>query len=320
MTTIACAQPGCTGSILDGYCDICGSPGGPAQPSSGTGSSGTGSSGTTPLAGRPSGVDLSAATQPAGIGSSASTVSRASNRLSSTALGSARALSGSKVTRRLGTSSKRLRGAGLGAGLTTIPPIPAVDASEAIMKNPSVPEEKRSCPSCGSPVGRSRDGQPGRTEGFCPKCRNPFSFTPKLAPGALVGGQYEVAGCLAHGGLGWVYLARDRNVSNRWVVLKGLLNSGDADALAAAIAERQFLAQVEHPLIVEIYTDANTLSLHDALPISGRPGHRLHHRDPAGLPVPARSRTRLLRLQAGQHHPGRRCGQADRPGRGAPAR
>jgi len=243
MTTIACTQPGCTGSILDGYCDICGSPGGPARPSGRT----------APLAGHPSGVDVSAATQPAGVGSSVSTVSRASNRLSSTALGSARTLSGSKVTRRLGTSSKRLRGTGLGAGLTTIPPIPAVDASEAIMKNPSVPEEKRNCPSCGSPVGRSRDGQPGRTEGFCPKCRNPFSFTPKLAPGALVGGQYEVAGCLAHGGLGWVYLARDRNVSDRWVVLKGLLNSGDADALAAAIAERQFLAQVEHPLIVEIY-------------------------------------------------------------------
>jgi serine/threonine-protein kinase PknG len=128
-----------------------------------------------------------------------------------------------------------------------------VDAASAIMKNPVVPEEKRTCPSCGSPVGRSRDGQPGRTEGFCAKCRNPFSFTPKLVAGDLVGGQYEVAGCLAHGGLGWIYLARDRNVSNRWVVLKGLLNSGDADALAAAIAERQFLAQVEHPLIVEIY-------------------------------------------------------------------
>ena len=37
------------------------------------------------------------------------------------------------------------------------------------------------------------------------------------------------------------------------MVLKGLLNSGDADALAAAVAERQFLAEVEHPLIVEIY-------------------------------------------------------------------
>jgi len=69
----------------------------------------------------------------------------------------------------------------------------------------------------------------------------------------VVGGQYEVVGCLAHGGLGWIYLARDRNVSGRWVVLKGLLNSGDPDAYAAAISERQFLAEVEHPLIVEIY-------------------------------------------------------------------
>ena len=40
-------------------------------------------------------------------------------------------------------------------------------------------------------------------------------------------GQYEVLGCLAHGGLGWLYLAMDRNLSNRWVVLKGLLNTTD---------------------------------------------------------------------------------------------
>ena len=66
-------------------------------------------------------------------------------------------------------------------------------------------------------------------------------------------GQYEVLGCLAFGGLGWIYLARDRNVSDRWVVLKGLLKTGDADAMAAAVAERQFLAQVEHPNIVRIY-------------------------------------------------------------------
>ena len=65
--------------------------------------------------------------------------------------------------------------------------------------------------------------------------------------------RYEVAGCLAHGGLGWIYLARDKNVSDRWVVLKGLLNAGDPDALAAAIAEQEFLAQVSHQLIVEIY-------------------------------------------------------------------
>ena len=121
------------------------------------------------------------------------------------------------------------------------------------MANPQVPEDKRSCAKCGAPVGRSIDGKPGRSEGFCPQCGHGFSFTPKLQPGDLVAGQYEVAGALAHGGLGWIYLARDRNVSNRWVVLKGLLNTGDEDALAAAIAEQQFLAQVEHPNIVEIF-------------------------------------------------------------------
>jgi serine/threonine-protein kinase PknG len=53
--------------------------------------------------------------------------------------------------------------------------------------------------------------------------------------------------------LGWIYLARDRNVSDRWVVLKGLLDSGDQDAMAAALAERRFLAEVEHPNIVKIF-------------------------------------------------------------------
>jgi len=59
--------------------------------------------------------------------------------------------------------------------------------------------------------------------------------------------EYEVLGCLAHGGLGWIYLASDRNISDRWVVLKGLLDAGDADATAAAVAERRFLATIEHP-------------------------------------------------------------------------
>ncbi|MFC0628879.1 serine/threonine-protein kinase [Kribbella deserti] len=236
MTTIACTQPGCTGSILDGYCDVCGSP------------AAASTSATAGVAGA-----AGAGAQESPI-SSPSTVSRASNRLASTALGSARAAaSGSKLTRRLGTSSTRLRGARLGAGLTTIPTIPPIDATHAILENPMVPEERRNCPTCGSPVGRSRGDQPGRTEGFCPKCRSPFSFSPKLKAGDLVGGQYEVAGCLAHGGFGWIYMARDKNVSDRWVVLKGLLNSDDPDAVAAAIAEQQFLARVEHPLIVEIY-------------------------------------------------------------------
>ena len=69
----------------------------------------------------------------------------------------------------------------------------------------------------------------------------------------MVADQYEIKGCIAHGGLGWVYLALDQNVNDRPVVLKGLVHSGDAEAQAIAMAERQFLAEVTHPGIVKIY-------------------------------------------------------------------
>jgi serine/threonine-protein kinase PknG len=47
-------------------------------------------------------------------------------------------------------------------------------------------------------------------------------------------------------------VARDRNIDDQPVVLKGLLNTGDASAMAAAIAERRFLIEVKHPNIVGI--------------------------------------------------------------------
>ena len=141
----------------------------------------------------------------------------------------------------------------LGAGMVDIPPVPARDPATAVMTDPTVAEHRRFCARCDEPVGRSRDGQPGRTEGFCAACGAPFSFLASLAPGALVAGQYEVVGCLAHGGLGWIYLARDHFVSERWVVLKGLLDRSDEHAMAVALAERRFLAEVEHPNIVKIH-------------------------------------------------------------------
>jgi serine/threonine-protein kinase PknG len=141
----------------------------------------------------------------------------------------------------------------LGAGLVEIPDIPARDPADAVMADPLVPEKRRFCTTCRQPVGRGHDGTPGRSAGFCRKCGAPFSFKPALAPGDLVAGQYQVAGCLAHGGMGWIYVARDRNVSDRWVVLKGLIDADDPDATAAALAERRFLAEVEHPNIVKIF-------------------------------------------------------------------
>src|SRR5207302_1314366 len=106
---------------------------------------------------------------------------------------------------------------------------------------------------CHAEVGRPRDGRPARLSGYCSKCRMRYTFVPALAPDALVAGQYRVLGCLAYGGLGWIYLAQDERVSNRWVVLKGVLNAADPDSMAIALAERQFLARVEHPNVVRIY-------------------------------------------------------------------
>jgi serine/threonine-protein kinase PknG len=164
-----------------------------------------------------------------------------------------RRTSGTRGTRGSRRTSGRSARGRLGAGLVEIPPVPYRDPASAILADPQVPESRRFCANCEQPVGRGRDGRPGLGEGFCRNCGTRFSFSPKLEPGDLVAGQYEVLGCLAFGGLGWIYLARDHNVSDRWVVLKGLLNTGDADAMAAAVAERQFLAQVEHPNIVRIY-------------------------------------------------------------------
>jgi len=220
----------CGGTIEDGYCNVCGLA---AAPAAGSASSGSASGGSGP----------------AGSGSGGSGTAGSGTAGSRRAAGTR----GTRGSRR--TSGRSARGR-LGAGLVEIPPVPYRDPASAILADPQVPESRRFCASCEQPVGRGQDGsgfRAGLTEGFCRNCGTRFSFSPKLEPGDLVAGQYEVLGCLAFGGLGWIYLATDRNVSNRWVVLKGLLNAGDADAMAAAVAERQFLAQVEHPNIVRIY-------------------------------------------------------------------
>lgn len=151
------------------------------------------------------------------------------------------------TSRRTGRRTSR-RGR-LGAGLVEVPPVPYRDPASAVLANPMVAVEKRFCSQCSAKVGRGNAGP----EGVCENCGTPYSFLPKLRQGDLVGGQYEVLGAIAYGGLGWIYLAQDLNVNNRWVVLKGLINTGDANALAAAVNETRFLAEVEHPNIVKIY-------------------------------------------------------------------
>jgi serine/threonine-protein kinase PknG len=137
--------------------------------------------------------------------------------------------------------------------MVDMPTVDERDPLDAVVVDPEVPERRRRCARCDQEVGRTRGPRPARTEGFCPYCGSRYSFIPKLRAADLVAGQYLVAGCLAHGGLGWIYLAQDQNLDGAWVVLKGLLDSGDQAATAAALAEKRFLTQVRHSNIVRIY-------------------------------------------------------------------
>jgi serine/threonine-protein kinase PknG len=216
----ACERAQCVGVLEDGYCNVCGlAPSTPSKNTSGLSSAPNSTIGSGPSQGT--------TTIRSGTGGSSGSGSRSSG------------------------SSRGDRG-NLGAGLVEMPSVPARDPLTVVMTHPEVPERKRTCGRCDSAVGRSHEGRAARTEGFCPHCGAAYSFTPKLEPGDLVGGQYLVTGCIAHGGLGWVYLAQDKNLLDSWVVLKGLLDSNDESGMAAAIAERRFLVEVAHPNIVKI--------------------------------------------------------------------
>jgi serine/threonine-protein kinase PknG len=218
MNGAPCQQRGCNGVIEDGYCNICGH----AEAKAVT-------------------AHALAATAPATAPASA----RASfSSAITTGTGSTPVSRSGKGTRRTSHSTSRTSRKQLGAGLITLPDLPSIEPERAIMLDPKVPERKRFCARCDSPLKREA--------GFCGKCGARYNFVPALHPGDLVSNQYEVRGPIAFGGLGWIYLGFDRILS-RYVVLKGLLNTQDESAAAAAVAERQFLAAVKHSNIVGIY-------------------------------------------------------------------
>ena len=289
VTAATCGRDGCPGTIVDGYCDTCGlapkagaptsapapAAGAPSPPGSTAPPAGQAPAGTPPSPpGGPGSAPVSASARPAG------TTGRTSGRVDVSRL----------TTRSAQTSSGTSRRSGVGAGIVEIAPMATIDPATVVMADPSVPERQRYCTRCDSPVGRSQGDKPGRTSGFCPNCGARFDFTAKLAAGDLVAGQYEVAGALAHGGLGWIYLVRDRNVSHRWCVLKGLLDTANPDAAEAAVAERRFLAEVRHPAIVDIYNFVQ----HDGqgyivMEYVGGPSLKQlakRHREAAGGPLP----------------------------------
>jgi serine/threonine-protein kinase PknG len=217
---VKCERTDCQGAIVDGYCDSCG-----LAPA-------------TQRDNPPTTVIPSLWEPPRGSRRS----STSESRLDTPTTASRSSITASTAHRRLG------------GGLVHVPKVSIAAPERAVLSNPEVPERSRYCQSasCKEPVGRARDGEPGRAQGFCRQCGAPFSFVPKLVEGDLVAGQYEVMGCIGRGGMGWVYLARDRKVGFL-VALKGVLHGADESARTAAMTERALLAEVEHPNIVKIY-------------------------------------------------------------------
>ncbi|MFG3207033.1 tetratricopeptide repeat protein [Streptomyces sp. NPDC048192] len=142
-------------------------------------------------------------------------------------------------------------------GLVVLPEVPVPD--DVVMTDFRPPTGGRRCrgEGCTMTVGVGYGGQPARDTGRCPRCGTPYSFVPQLKKDDVVAGHYRVLGCLARGGLGWVYLAEDTRAEGYRVVLKAQIDAHDALARRTAVEERRSLTDLHHPDIVRIITYAD---------------------------------------------------------------
>ncbi|ONI79910.1 hypothetical protein ALI144C_24590 [Actinosynnema sp. ALI-1.44] len=209
----ACAEPGCTGTYgSHGYCDDCGHKAPAVAPP------------PEPVEPEPAAPEPDSTKQ----NSSQRAVSR-------------------PISRPVSTSR-------FGAGWVSMPRVTRPETSTAAPV-PQIDESQRFCRTCQSPVGRGRNGQPGRPRGFCTRDGTPFCFEPTLAESDAVD-RYEIDRCIARGGQGWIYLGHDTHFDDtgaqRPVVLKGVIDSTDPEAIEQARQERRFLIEVDHPNIVKV--------------------------------------------------------------------
>ena len=227
-----CSFKGCGGAVIDGFCEDCG---------------------RSPTVEVQQAVLQTVSVRASGF-TSRVTGARRPSALSHSTVGSSSNASG-RSTKRGSSRGSSSRRRALGGGLVQMPIIPSSDPLLKIMANPRIPDSKCYCSVCPPDAnGVRKKVNPDKT--FCPNCRTPYNFKPALSAGDVVAGQYEIKGPMAFGGLGWIYLGMDLKL-NRWVVLKGLLNTKDEASALAAAEEKKFLSAVKHGKIVGIYNFVN---------------------------------------------------------------
>ncbi|MBW4613998.1 MAG: protein kinase [Desmonostoc vinosum HA7617-LM4] len=122
MQGLRCTRNGCTGTVEDGYCDICGLAAMPAS-----------------LVSQKQSAPITQKDLPVTLGTGSSPLT---NR--------------SQGSRRTGSTSARSSRRQLGAGLISIPDLPSTEPEKAIISNPQVSENKRFCSNCNNPLRRER--------------------------------------------------------------------------------------------------------------------------------------------------------------------
>ncbi len=135
-----CAEPGCAGTIVEGYCDTCG-----VAPPIGTVAA--------PVAGAADGTQCRETGCTGTIsddycdlcGIAAASVVAASCPAPTVSVRTVR--SGTRSVRTRSSSSRARRGS-LGAGMVEVPRVARVDPASAVLPDPSVPESKRFCSNC----------------------------------------------------------------------------------------------------------------------------------------------------------------------------
>lgn len=226
----ACPHPGCTGQVTEtGFCDLTGLP-------------------VDEEAGAGAGAEAAVGEDPAkegGAGEGAT--GAAKGRAGAAAREAARKAAADAAAERAADAARFVLSTA-GDGLMDLPDVKVPDP--ALLVAPVADQPSSHVMRCGNPDCTELIGVV-TAEGRC-SCGTPYALQPQLSCDDVLADQYHVVGPIAHGGLGWVYLAEDAQLYNRPVALKGLRNPHSSLAREVALRERRHLTDLNHKDIIRV--------------------------------------------------------------------